>query len=48
MDKTNRMLVPASPMPTPLAPAVIDDGFIKSRIHTIRDVPACPTSLDRS
>ena len=38
MDKTNRSLVPASPMPAPLAPAVIDDGFIKSRIHTIRGV----------
>ena len=25
-------------MPAPLAPAVIDDGFIKSRIHTIRGV----------
>ena len=36
MDKTNRSLVPASPMPAPLAPAAIDDGFIKSRIHTIR------------
>ena len=38
MDKTNRTLVPASPMPAPLAPALIDDGFIKSRIHTIRGV----------
>jgi hypothetical protein len=38
MDKTNRSLVPASPMPAHLAPAVIDDGFIKSRIHTIRGV----------
>ena len=38
MDKTNRSLVPASPMPAPLAPAVIDDGFIKSRILTIRGV----------
>ena len=36
MNKTNRTLVPASPMPAPLAPAAIDDGFIKSRIHTIR------------
>ena len=36
MNKTNLTLVPASPMPAPLAPAVIDDGFIKSRIHTIR------------
>ena len=38
MNKTNRTLVPASPMPAPLAPALIDDGFIKSRIHTIRGV----------
>ena len=38
MDKTNRTLVPASSMPAPLAPAAIDDGFIKSRIHTIRGV----------
>ena len=38
MNKTTRPLVPASPMPAPLAPAVIDDGFIKSRIHTIRGV----------
>ena len=36
MNKTTRPLVPASPMPAPLAPALIDDGFIKSRIHTIR------------
>ena len=36
MNKTNRTLVPASSMPAPLAPAAIDDGFIKSRIHTIR------------
>ena len=36
MDKTNRSLVPAPPMPAPVAPAVIDDGFIKSRIFTIR------------
>ncbi len=36
MDKANRTLVPASPRPEPLAPAIIDDGFIKSRIHTIR------------
>ena len=33
MNKTTRPLVPASPMPAPVA---IDDGFIKSRIHTIR------------
>jgi hypothetical protein len=33
MEKSNRPLVPASPMPAPVA---IDDGFIKSRIHTIR------------
>ena len=38
MNKTNRTLVPASSMPAPLAPAAIDDGFIKSRIHTIRGV----------
>ena len=38
MDKANRTLVPASSMPAPLAPAAIDDGFIKSRIHTIRGV----------
>jgi len=38
MNKTNRTLVPASSMPAPIAPAVIDDGFIKSRIHTIRGV----------
>ena len=38
MDKANRTLVPASTMPAPLAPAAIDDGFIKSRIHTIRGV----------
>ena len=36
MEKPNRQLVPAPPMPAPLAPAVIDDGFIKSRIFTIR------------
>ena len=38
MDKTTRPLVPVSPMPAPVAPAVIDDGFIKSRILTIRGV----------
>ena len=38
MDKANRTLVPASSMPAPLAPAANDDGFIKSRIHTIRGV----------
>ena len=36
MEKPNRQLVPAPPMPAPVAPAVIDDGFIKSRIFTIR------------
>ena len=35
MNKTTRPLVPASPMPAPVA---IDDGFIKSRIFTIRGV----------
>ena len=35
MDKLDRKLVPTPPMP---APAVLDDGFIKSRIFTIRDV----------
>ena len=38
MEKPNRPLVPASPMPEPVAPAVIDDGFIKSRIFTVRGV----------
>ena len=38
MKKTTRPLVPASPMPAPLAPALVDDCFIKSRIHTIRGV----------
>ena len=38
MDKTNRTLAPASPMPEPIAPAAIDDDFIKSRILTIRGV----------
>ncbi len=38
MDKTTRSLVPVSQMPAPVAPAAIDDGFIKSRIHTIRGV----------
>ena len=33
MNKTTRKLVPVSSMPTPVA---IDDGFIKSRILTIR------------
>ena len=36
MDNPNRQLVPVPPMPAPVAPAVIDDGFIKSRIFTIR------------
>ena len=35
MNQSTRPLVPASSMPTPVA---IDDGFIKSRIHTIRGV----------
>ena len=38
MDQSNRSLVPVSPMQAPVAPAVIDDGFIKSRILTIRGV----------
>ena len=38
MDQSNRPLVPASPMPAPVAPVVIDDAFIKSRILTIRGV----------
>ena len=38
MDQSNRPLVPASPMPAPVASAAIDDGFIKSRILTIRGV----------
>ena len=36
MNKTTRPLVPVTSTPVPVAPAVIDDGFIKSRIHTIR------------
>ena len=36
MNKTTRPLVPVTPMSAPVAPAVIDDAFIKSRIHTIR------------
>ena len=35
MKKTTRPLVPV-PMSAPVTPAVIDDAFIKSRIHTIR------------
>ena len=35
MNKTTRPLVPV-PMSAPVTPAVIDDAFIKSRIHTIR------------
>ena len=35
MNKTTRPLVPV-PMSVPVTTAVIDDGFIKSRIHTIR------------
>ena len=38
MNKTKRQLVPVPPAPVPVATAVIDDGFIKSRIHTIRGV----------
>jgi len=38
MDQSNRPLVSASPMPVPVSPASIDDGFIKSRILTIRGV----------
>ena len=38
MEKPNRQLVPVSPTSEPLNPAVIDDGFIKSRIFTIRGV----------
>ena len=37
MDKTTTSLVTVSPMPTSVTPVVIDDDFIKSRIHTIRD-----------
>ena len=36
MNQSNRPLVPVPSTPTPVATAVIDDGFIKSRIHTIR------------
>ena len=38
MKKPNRQLVPAPPTSAPLAPAVIDDDFIKSRILTVRGV----------
>ena len=38
MDKATRPLDSASPVPAPPAPAAIDDGFIKSRILTIRGV----------
>ena len=38
MDKATRPLDSASLVPAPPAPAAIDDGFIKSRIHTIRGV----------
>ena len=38
MEQPNCQLVPAPPMPAPVAPAVIDDGFIKSRIFTVRGV----------
>ena len=37
MEKPNRPLVPAPPMPAPLAPVVIDDDFVKSRILTVRE-----------
>ena len=37
MNKTTRPLVPV-PMSSPVTPAIIDDGFIKSRILTIRGV----------
>ncbi len=35
MNKTTRPLVPV-PMPAPVVPVIIDDVFIKSRIHTVR------------
>ena len=35
MNKTTRQLVP---MPPPPATVAIDDGFIKSRIFTVRGV----------
>ena len=38
MEKPKCSLVPVSPMQAPAAPAAIDDGFIKSRIFTIRGV----------
>ncbi len=38
MNKTTRQLVPVTPTPVPIAPDVIDDGFIKSRIFTVRGV----------
>ena len=38
MEKPDRRLVPAPPTSAPLAPAVIDDDFIKSRILTVRGV----------
>ena len=38
MEKPKCSLVPVSPMQAPAAPAAIDDGFIKSRILTIRGV----------
>ena len=38
MEKPKCSLVPVSPMQAPAAPAAIDDGFIKSRIHTIRGI----------
>ena len=38
MNQSNRLLVPVPSTPAPVATAVIDDGFIKSRILTIRGV----------
>ena len=38
MNKPNNQLVPVSPTPAPIAPTVIDDAFIRSRIFTIRGV----------
>ena len=38
MNQSNRPLVPVPSTPAPVATAVIDDGFIKSRILTIRGV----------
>ena len=38
MDNPNRQLVPIPQTPAPLAPVVIDDDFVKSRILTVRGV----------